>query len=60
MKCRECGCYVEIKAEMKYNYNPLQGMKIELTHCPLAKWPDSDRKIVNYYRKEYGKAPLKK
>lgn len=58
-KCRFCGCYIEIKAEMKSNYNPKKGMRVEVTHCPLSHWPDSDLAIVNHYRRLDGLPLLK-
>lgn len=58
-KCRICGCYVEIKAEMLTNFNPKKGMRAEKTHCPLALWPDTEKAVVNFYRRLDGEPLLK-
>lgn len=50
-KCRICTCYMDIKTKMKIHRNPKKVMRLEVTHCPEAKWPDDDIKIVNHYRK---------
>ena len=49
-KCRGCGCYVDIKAKMAKHRNPNKNMRVEITHCPDAKWPGDEIKIVNHYR----------
>ena len=48
LKCKDCGCYLEVKTECETNYNPKK-MRYELTYCPRGKWGDTD--IANTYRK---------
>lgn len=55
-KCTVCGCFIDIKSELKYNHNPKKWGRIEITHCPLGKWDDMD--IANMYRKVDGLEPL--
>ena len=57
-KCRGCGCYVEIKAELKNNYNPKKGMRLEVTHCPDGLWPDSNKGVINYYKRLDGEPTI--
>ncbi|HNC36748.1 MAG TPA: hypothetical protein PLD32_09285 [Saprospiraceae bacterium] len=47
-RCKICTCYVEAKASIKVNRNPLKGMRHEVTHCPLGKW--DDKGLANHYR----------
>lgn len=47
-KCKMCGCYIDAKAGIKINRNPKQGMRSEVTHCPLGKWDDLE--LANHYR----------
>ena len=49
MKCRSCGCYVEVKVTMMRNYNPKKQGRKEVTHCPQGRWGDSE--TANQYRK---------
>ena len=49
-KCKECGCYLEIKSGLKTNINPMYG--VEVTHCPNGKWGDIE--IANHYRARRG------
>jgi len=49
-KCKVCGCYLEIKTQLKTNINPIYG--VEVTHCPLGKWGDTE--IANHYRARRG------
>lgn len=58
MKCRICTCYMDIKTAMKVHRNPLEGMRLEITHCPLGKWEGDELKTVNYYRRLDGKEPI--
>ncbi len=66
-KCRSCGCYMEIKANMKKHINIKALGRVEITHCPLAYWGEGlgeeERKqeleITNYYRKLDGKESIK-
>lgn len=37
--CSLCGCYIDVKAEMKTNLNP-KTLKYEITHCDAGKWND--------------------
>lgn len=47
VKCRQCGCFLEIKTGCKTNFNPKK-LRTEITHCPLGRW--NDKKIANQYR----------
>ena len=49
MQCRSCGCYVEAKVTMMYNYNPKKAGRKEVTHCPQGLW--GDKETANQYRK---------
>lgn len=55
-KCKECGCFMEIKTGLKYNHNPKKWGRVEVTHCPLGRW--NDLEIANSYRKVDGLEPL--
>jgi len=57
--CTACKCFIDLKAEMDYNRNPLKGFRIEKTHCVKGKWPflddegkehENDLEIANYYK----------
>lgn len=50
-KCGVCGCYIQIKATMKVNHNPIY-LQTEFTHCPMGKWGDLE--IANHYRAARG------
>lgn len=51
-KCKHCTCYMSVKVTMLKNINPHKGGRVEITHCPLAKWgEDGELEIVNHYRK---------
>jgi len=62
-RCGGCGCYMEIKSNMKKHINVKAFGRVEITHCPLAYWGgdlgEEERKqeleIINYYRKVDGK-----
>lgn len=57
-KCKFCGCFMSIKTKMLKHKNPKKFGRIEITHCPLAKWGkdidekayEKEKEIVNYYR----------
>lgn len=55
VKCKQCGCFLEVKTECKTNFNPKR-LRTEITHCPLGKW--NDKKIANQYRALDGFEPL--
>lgn len=55
-KCRECGCYLEIKTTCYTNRNPKK-FRTEYTHCPLGKW--NDKALANQYRAADGLPLLK-
>lgn len=46
IKCRVCGCWLELKTESKVNRSPKRPLG-EVTHCPLGKW--NDEEIAAYY-----------
>ncbi len=48
LKCKDCGCYLEVKTECETSYNPKK-LRHEVTHCPRGKWGDVD--TANEYRK---------
>ena len=58
-KCTHCKCYMTSKVKMLRHLNPLKRGRVEITHCPLAKWGkalsevdwDKEIEIANYYRK---------
>lgn len=47
-KCRECGCYLDLKVGCRVNWLPKKNRN-EVTHCPLGKW--NDLEIANEYRR---------
>lgn len=47
LKCKDCGCYLEVKTECEINLNPKK-LRYEVTHCPIGKWNDAE--IANKYR----------
>lgn len=47
-KCRECVCFMEVKAGAKTHRNPAAGFRVEITHCPLGKW--GDVAIAEFYK----------
>lgn len=49
-KCRECGCFMAVKTGTKTHRNPANGMRVEITHCPLGKW--DDKAVADYYSQE--------
>lgn len=53
--CTVCGCFIDIKAELKTNRNPLK-LRTEITHCPFGRWNDKD--TANHYREIDGKPLL--
>jgi len=44
--CKICKCFIDVKAEMKTNINPIT-LKYEITHCPQGKWDDAE--IAEYF-----------
>jgi hypothetical protein len=48
IKCKACGCYLEVKTECETNYNPKK-LRHEVTHCPHGLWNDAH--VANEYRK---------
>lgn len=46
--CTICTCFIDAKAGIKVNKNPLKLFRYEVTHCPLGKWGDKD--LANHYR----------
>lgn len=50
-KCTECGCFLDLKTNAYSNWRPAKN-RVEITHCPLAKWGDIE--IVNAYRQTDG------
>lgn len=66
--CRICKCLIDVKSEAKVNHNIFEmGWPLELTHCPLGKWPirnengeigGNDLEITNHYRLKNGKEIL--
>jgi len=55
-RCKICTCFIDAKAGIKTNRNPLKLFRIELTHCPLGKW--DDKYVANKYRSLDGKPLL--
>ncbi len=53
--CGLCGCFMDIKAELKTNINPRK-RRLETTHCPAGKW--NDKETANFYRAIDGKPLL--
>lgn len=47
-KCKECGCFMEVKTGARTHRNPKRGMRVEVTHCPLGKWGDLE--IAEFYK----------
>ena len=66
-KCKHCKCYMGSKTKMKKHVNPDKRNRVEITHCPLAKWGEYfgkeaheiEKEIANYYRKIDGKELIK-
>lgn len=54
LRCKVCGCYLEVKTFSKVNLNK-RGQQ-EITHCPLGRW--NDLEVANQYRKINGLSPL--
>lgn len=50
--CDVCGCFLDLKAGSKINWNARQ-MRSEITHCPMGKW--NDKETANFYREIDGK-----
>jgi hypothetical protein len=51
---------MRVKSNMLKHRNAHAGLRVEVTHCPLAKWGgEQELEIVNYYRRLDGKEPLK-
>ncbi len=51
-KCTVCGCYMDVKAGAKTNFNPQKGRN-EITHCPKGFWGDLQiSKIILQYDSE--------
>lgn len=47
-QCKKCGCIIEAKSKALTNYNPLKGMRAEITHCPEGFW--DDKETADYYK----------
>lgn len=47
-QCKKCGCIIEVKSKALTNYNPLKGMRAEITHCPEGFW--EDKEVAEYYK----------
>lgn len=56
VKCKDCGCFLEVKTKLLKNLNPDKGFRTELTHCPQGKW--DDKQVANIYREMDGKPLL--
>lgn len=64
-KCIHCSCYMTSKTKMLKHKNPKAKGRIEVTHCPMAKWGkalseaayEAEKEIANYYR-SIDKKPL--
>jgi len=64
-KCIHCSCYMSAKTIMLKHKNPKAKGRIEITHCPMAKWGkalskaayEAEKEIANYYR-SVDKKPL--
>lgn len=46
--CNGCKCFIDAKAAMKKNDNPLKLFRTEVTHCPEGFW--DDKEIANLYK----------
>lgn len=53
-RCRNCGCFMEVKTGMRKNRRPSKN-RIEVTHCPIGLWWDGELEIANEYRAIDGK-----
>lgn len=49
LKCMICGCFMEVKTELKVHTNYFK-KRNEITHCPEGRWGLKDKEIANYYR----------
>ena len=66
-RCLSCTCYMTVKTKMLKHKNPLKNDRIEITHCPLAKWGadlsekefELEKEIANKYRILNGEPLLK-
>jgi hypothetical protein len=58
-QCSECLCFMKVKTGMLKHRNVKAQLRVEVTHCPLAKWGGVDElEIVNHYRRIDGKEIL--
>lgn len=52
IRCKDCGCYLEVKTKCKTNRTPARPLG-EVTHCPQGKWGDLE--TANFYRAQDGR-----
>ncbi len=44
-QCGVCGCFMDIKAPLATNRNPMKLGRIEVTHCPKGLWPGIEASV---------------